>query len=88
MTTGAVSGIVDVWRLACGGRGHRLVVEDGYRFHARVVDGKLEPASTTESGAFDAVDDAVDAVIRQGGEVVPVSAGSLSDLGRIALLLR
>jgi hypothetical protein len=86
--TRAVSGIADVWQVARDGRGHRLVVEDGFRFNARVVDGALEAAPEGEAGAFDAVDDVVDAVIRQGGEVVPMRAGSLSDLGQVALLVR
>jgi hypothetical protein len=80
--------LVAVWQVARDGRGHRLVVEDGFRFNARVVEGALEAAPEGEAGAFDAVDDVVDAVIRQGGEVVPMRAGSLSDLGQVALLVR
>jgi hypothetical protein len=86
--TGAVSGIADVWKVARDGRARVLVVEDGYRFDAIVVDGELVAAPNGDASAFDAVDDAVDAVIRQGGEVVPVSAGRLGDLGGIASLLR
>jgi hypothetical protein len=86
--TTAVWGIDEVWRAAQEGRGRRLVVEDGYQFDARVVDGTLVGADEHGTGVFDAVDDAIDAVLRYGGEVVPVSAGPLSDRGHVALLCR
>jgi hypothetical protein len=88
MTTRALGGIADVWAAARAGRGHRLVVEEGCSFPAKVADGSVELTSAGEVGSFDAVDDTVRAVIRDGGEVVVVGAGELADLGRIALLTR
>jgi hypothetical protein len=85
--TRAVSGITDTWLAARAGRGHRLIVEDGYRFPARLVEGSLEAApDTTESS--DAVEDIVEEVILHDGDVVVVPAGSLTDLAHIALLTR
>jgi hypothetical protein len=83
----AVCGIADTWLAALAGRGHRLVVEDGYRFPALVVDGVLE-AAPADHDAFDAVARTVEEVIRRDGDVVAVPAGSLEDLEHIALLIR
>jgi release factor family 3 len=83
----AVSGIDDTWHAARAGRGHRLVVEDEYRFPARVVEDALQVAST-EAGAVDAVDATLEEVVLHDGDVVVVPAGSLADLGRIALFTR
>ena len=88
MASHAVAGVADVWAAANAGRGRRLVVEDGYRFPARVLNGSLEATPDGEAGSFDAVDDAVAAVIRDGGDVVAVPAGDLADVGRIALVTR
>ncbi len=86
--THAVSGISDTWPAARAGRGHRLVVEDGFRFAALVVDDTLQAAPEGQAGLFDAVADAVEEVIRHDGDVVVVPAGALADLGRIALFTR
>lgn len=83
--THAVSGIVETWLAARAGRGHQLVVEDGYSYPARVVGETLQVASV---GGFDAVADSVEEVLRHGGDVVVGPTGSLSDLGHIALLAR
>lgn len=85
--THAVSGIADTWQAARAGRGHRLVVEDGYCFPARLIEGSVVAApDPTESP--DAVEDVVEEVIRHDGDVVVVPAGSLTDLAHIALLTR
>jgi hypothetical protein len=86
--TRAVAGIAGVWSAAREGRGRRLLLEDGFRFQGRDDDGTLNEAPAGESGAFDAVDDVIDAVLRHDGDVVPVPAGALGDLGHVALLLR
>jgi len=80
----AVSGIDDTWQAARAGRGHRLVVEVDYRFPARVVEGTLQVASNET----DAVEATLEEVVRHDGDVVVVPAGSLADLGHIALFTR
>jgi hypothetical protein len=84
----AVAGIVETWTAARAGRGHQLVVEDAFRFPARVVDDALEPAHDDDPGAIDAVEDTVEEVVRHGGDVLVVPGDSLADVGRIALVTR
>lgn len=76
------SGLPQVLAAAREGRGHLLVVEEGY----------LEPALTAEPTSLDIADDAVDLAIQEvanrGGRVVFVSPGSLSEHQKIALVLR
>jgi hypothetical protein len=85
----ALSGIAEVWPAARSGRGHRLLVEDGYCYPARVVAGTLTAAVPgVEVGSFDAASDTVEEVIRHDGDVLVVPSGSLADLGHIALLTR
>jgi hypothetical protein len=84
----AVAGMVETWTAARAGRGHQLVVEDTFRFPARVADDALEPAQDNDPGTIDAVEDTVEEVVRHGGDVLVVPADSLADLGRIALLTR
>jgi hypothetical protein len=87
--THAVSGIAETWLAARTGRGHQLVVEDGYRYPAHVIAEALQPtASDLVAGSFDAVADTVEEVVGHDGEVVVVPSGSLADLGHIALLTR
>ena len=62
----ALSGFDPVWDAARTGRGHRLVVEEGY--------ARGDPL--------------VREVVLHGGEVDVVSAGTLADLGHVALFLR
>jgi hypothetical protein len=84
----AVAGIVDTWTAARAGRGHQLVVEDGFRYPVRVVVDALEPAQDNDPGACDAVEDTVEEVVRHGGDVLVVPDDSLADVGRIALVTR
>lgn len=84
--TRAVAGIGDTWRAARDGRGHLLVVEDGYRVPACVIDDRLITAEPVDS--FDAVEDTVEEVVRHGGDVVVVPEGWLADVGHVALLTR
>jgi len=83
-----LSGIADTWLAARAGRGHRLIVEDGYRAAARLVGETFEAASDGDAGSFDAVADTVEEVVRHDGDVIVVPAGSLADLGHIALVTR
>ena len=69
------------------GRGHQLLVEDGFRFPAQLVGGKPE-AAASETDSFDAVTDTIEAVLRHDGEVLVVPSGGLEDLGHVALLTR
>jgi hypothetical protein len=84
----AVAGIIDTWRAARAGCGHQLLVEDEFRYPARVVVDALERASDDHPGAFDAVEDTVEEVVRHGGDVLVVSRDSLADVGRIVLVTR
>jgi hypothetical protein len=84
----AVNGIVETWTAARAGRGHQLLVEDAFRFTARVVDDTIEPAQDNDPGAIDAVEDTVEEVVRHGGDVLVVPGDSLADVGRIALVTR
>jgi hypothetical protein len=85
--THALSGIANVWSAARSGRGQRLLVEDGYCYPSR-VSGTLTAAPDAKDGAFDAVSDTVEEVIRHDGDVVGVPPQSLADLGYIAMLTR
>ncbi|MFI5909533.1 hypothetical protein [Dactylosporangium sp. NPDC051541] len=84
------AGLAEVWSLAHQGRGAHLLVEEGYHSPARVHDDHLHPAGEDASGVLldDAVDDIVEWVARQSGEVTFVADGSLATDGRIALVLR
>ncbi|HYL53092.1 MAG TPA: hypothetical protein VEZ15_14055 [Acidimicrobiia bacterium] len=86
--THAVSGLADTWLAARAGRGHRLILEDGYQAAARIAGETFEAASDGDAGSFDAVADTVQEVVRHDGEILVVPAGSLADLGHIALVTR
>ena len=92
----AALGIADVYALAIAGRGRKLVVDEDYRFPARIVEGRPIPAddaATPPDGVegidvIDAVDLVAEAVLTTGGEVIFVASGSLAPHGGIGLLLR
>ncbi|MCZ7525119.1 MAG: hypothetical protein M5U14_01220 [Acidimicrobiia bacterium] len=87
----AVTGTDEVWTCAREGRGHRLLVEeDLVELPNREVDGRLEPAVDVDAPGVmdDVVDEIVEAVLAQGGEVTFVEPEALADQGRIGLLLR
>jgi hypothetical protein len=88
------AGLPEVWALARQGRGAHLLVEEGHHSPAWVHGDHLHPADQEPHrdapGVLidDAVDDIVESVARQGGEVTFVGADSLAADGRIALILR
>lgn len=82
----------EVWRMAQDGRGRLLLVEEDYHAPALVDESRrhltLVDDPTTPGAIDDAVDDAIEAVLSRGGEVVFVDNGALDKHGRIALILR
>jgi hypothetical protein len=84
----AVAGITDTWAAVLAGRGHELIVDGQFRYPAWIADGVLVPAGAEGPDVVDAVELAVEEVLRHGGEVVVVDADLVADLGRIALLTR
>ena len=85
----AETGIDDVWAAAQRGLGRLLVVEEDYRAEtSRAVGDLLLPASGEGSDVFDdPVQDVIGLVQGSGGAVEFVAPGSLSDIGRIGLLV-
>jgi hypothetical protein len=89
-----VSTVGEVWEYAHDGRGSVLVVEDNFKYPARISeDGRrITKVEQEEIEAPDVVDDAVDeiieAVMLQGGRVEFVDDGTLSDHRGIALITR
>ncbi len=85
-------GIDKVWKNAHEGRVARLLVDEHFRYPARVDESgqKLIPAE--DATAPDVLDDAVDEIVEQvvatGGDVVFVNNGSLDEYGKIAAILR
>jgi release factor family 3 len=79
-----------IWDTAIAGRGELLVVEDGFRYPARVVDGRLVPPDGTHDRFVvdDAVDEMIEAVLLHGGDAVIVEPGQLGDYAPIALARR
>lgn len=88
------AGLPEVWQLARQGRGAHLLVEENYHSPAWIHDDHLHPAEQQPTRApagklvDDAVDDVIELVARQRGEVTFVGDGSLATDGRIALILR
>jgi hypothetical protein len=85
----AVFGLHAVKEAAEAGRGHLLVVEEGYTFPGHWVDG-LAPGETPDEqlDIDDVVDDVIETVALAGGQIVFVDDGALADSGHMGLLLR
>jgi hypothetical protein len=83
-------GIKPVWDAAFAGRVRVLFAEDDFVYPARVVDGRLEPAGDLDSSEVidDVVDELIELVLDERGDVVIVDAGELALHGPIAALLR
>lgn len=87
----AVTGIVEAWQLARAGRGQTLVVEEDYRAEAaNEVDHRLVTSSESGQTAImdDPVDQLIEHVVRNGGNVEFVAPDALAHLDRIGLILR
>ena len=86
------STVGEVWRLANEGRGYLLLVEEDFRFPARVDETGRHLTPADDAAAPDVLDDAVDEIIetvlRKQGRVVFVENGQLEAHQRIALILR
>jgi hypothetical protein len=87
-----VSGIQDVWKEAVHKKGRMLLVEKDYRYTARkgVPDDIIyRPAESDNPFSFiqDAVDDVIEKVLENGGDVEFVENGFLRNYHHIALLL-
>lgn len=86
-----VSGIMDVWREARNHNGRLLVVERNFMYPAeRGADEgtiyEIEPPYNRFSYIKDAVDDVIEVVLKNGGDVEFVEEGLLKEYGHIALL--
>ena len=86
----AIVGIKPVWQHAVEGRGRVLLVEEDFEYPARVVDGRLEPATAPDAPEVldDAVDALIDIVTETGGEVLFLERDALGVHGPVAMLLR
>lgn len=86
------STVGEVWRKAREGRGHLLLVEEGFHYPARVDESGMHLTPANDPAAPDVLDDAVDeiieAVLATQGQVVFAEPGQLSEHQRIALILR
>lgn len=82
-------GMDNVWQVAEHKKGHLLVVEKNYMYQAQKNDaGQISPA-TKEGNAFyikDAVDDVIEKVLANGGDVEFVDMGILDNYEHIALI--
>jgi hypothetical protein len=86
-----VFGMLPVWREAMLGNGRLLVIEKNFMFPAQRVAGELEIEALTPpfnelSYIRDAVDDVIERVLQNGGDVEFVEEGLLQDIGQIALI--
>lgn len=82
-------GIQDVWKQASKKNGRLLVVEKNYNYAAVYGSSKEDiypEAETTFSTIKDAVDDVIEKVLENGGDVEFTEAGTLKHYDRIALI--
>lgn len=86
-----VTGIQDVWKATVLKMGRLLVVEKNYMCSARHSGSEEiiypeDGIATTPFNIKDAVDDIIEKVLENGGDVEFVDEGLLKDYGKIALL--
>lgn len=84
-------GVHEVWPLARDGRIATLVVEGGFMVPARIDEHQqLHPADDPHHPEVndDIVDDTIETVLLQGGNVIVVNDGALDEHQRIAAVLR
>lgn len=85
------TGILQVWQEACGGKGKLLIVEKNYRFAAQhgaepdIIEPAVEPYNHF-SYIRDAVDDVMEKVLANGGDVEFTEEGVLNAFDRIVLI--
>ena len=88
----SLGGLQQVWAAARQGRVDSLLVEEGFRFPARLdPEGrKLTPAEDAAAPGVidDAVDELIEEAIGKGGRVALVGNGALGDYARVAAILR
>lgn len=86
------SGVSEVWMLANQGRGHLLLVEEGFEHPARVdpITGKAVFAGDRDAPGVvdDLVDEIIEAVLAKRGRCHIVPDGRLAEHDRIAMKLR
>lgn len=86
------SGIVAAWRSCRVHRPEMLLVEEGFRYPARLSPDGDVPSPATDVEAPDVIDDLVDelveVVLDRGGWVALAQDGALAADGRVALTLR
>lgn len=85
------TGIAEVWKAATNKRGKLLVIEKNYMFPAQRGDHKDEIFAWDRNNANklyikDAVDDVIEMVLANGGEVAFVDQGALKNYSSIALI--
>jgi hypothetical protein len=86
-----VTGVENIWREAVQKNSKLLVVEKNFIYPARhVSESTIDPYNAKEDkGTFikDAVDDIIEKVLLNGGDVEFVNEGLLDEYGHIALIL-
>lgn len=87
-----VTGIENVWRAVLEKKGRLLFVEKDYRSRGRVGKDKYTLITDNNDGSktnknTDLVDDLIEYTFEFGGDVAFLENGSLSEHGRIALLI-
>jgi hypothetical protein len=85
------TGIQQVWKVAAQNRGRLLVVEKNYMYAAEQGENSeiiIKPSEPYNKFSYikDAVDDVIEKVLEQGGDVEFVEEGDLRDLDHIALI--
>jgi hypothetical protein len=81
-------GIQDVWNLAKRKNVKHLIIEAGYEYHSYLGKGIIIYAEEATKNAYfkDAVEDIIDKVLEDGGEIDFVSKEGLSDFLHIAAI--
>ena len=87
------AGISEVWRSAAEAKGRLLLVERDYKQSARFGDDSYsilidDEVERSRSKIVDAVDDIIEMVLLNHGDVVFVENGKLNSFERIALINR
>jgi hypothetical protein len=85
------SGIGNVWKVASEGKGRLLIIEEDYRYAAQLLESEDGLYTSKEpyhkySHVRDAVDDIIEIVLDNGGDVEFVEKGLLDRLKPIALI--